>query len=429
MPYISNLSSLLVRLNITIIGTWILLASNIHAATAKNPLYHIPPEACKQCHEEIYEQWRTSMHANSSAIKDPIHAMFYQAVVGDPTKEGMKKKGKFPVCLKCHAPIAALEKTTKLDAAPAYTNGIGCTSCHSISGFIGTTKPNGKPRYGIDAHIIDQHFLHGASGNIYTTKRMPENAAWPTPIHHPQPLKGNNAALYQSNDICLGCHDKRSNSNKTSLCTTGEEYAAAQGKVNCQSCHMGIVTVPKLKNGHMVPGEFVSIADHRMGGGHDPRMVARGVALEMNIDVAQTVIATTITLRNRLPHNFPTGAPFRNLFLKVATYDASGKELWKNYHVHPIKDDPKAAFWYVLGDANGRPTFPPKATQVLADTRLKANEMRVLKYNIPRVLNTAIVRAELYYDLLLPPMKAMAKGKIPDNLLLPKLAASAEIRL
>jgi hypothetical protein len=36
-------------------------------------IHHVSPEACKQCHEEIYNQWKGSMHANSSALKDPIH--------------------------------------------------------------------------------------------------------------------------------------------------------------------------------------------------------------------------------------------------------------------------------------------------------------------------------------------------------------------
>ena len=97
--------------------------------------------------------------------------------------------------------------------------------------------------------------------------------------------------------------------------------------------------------------------------------------------------------------------------------------------MHPIKDDPKSAFWYTLGDAEGKPTVPPKATQVLADTRLKPNEERTLTYEVPVTADTKIVRAEALYDLLLPPIKANMKGKLPDDLLKPKLAASAEVRL
>ena len=48
------------------------------AEAETDSLHHVKPEACKQCHEEIYTQWKRSMHANSSALKDPIHGAFYR---------------------------------------------------------------------------------------------------------------------------------------------------------------------------------------------------------------------------------------------------------------------------------------------------------------------------------------------------------------
>ena len=407
--------------------TW----TTVTAAPPTDALHHVKPEACKQCHEEIYQQWQGSMHAESSALRDPIHGAFYRNVAGDPTQEGvtLKANGKFPVCLKCHAPAAAMDKTTKLDAAEAYANGVSCVSCHSFAAFKGTDTTDGKPLYGVDAYQIDPNSLHGPSGITYTTERVPEGAKWPTPVHHPQPMTGNNAAVFKSNDACMGCHEKRGNAHGVPLCRTGDEYRKAKNFVNCQSCHMGVVTVPKLKDGKVVPGEFVTVADHSMGGGHDPKMVARGLAMDMQTEVSDKAVKATVTLRNRLPHDYPTGAPFRNMYLKVAAYDKSGKELWKNYKVHPIKDDPQAAFWYTLADDAGKPTSPPVAKQVTSDTRLKPNEVRTLTYEVPRTADTAIIRAEALYDLLLPPIKANVKGKIPDELLRPVLAASAEIRL
>lgn len=394
-------------------------------------LHHIKPETCKQCHEEIYTQWVGSMHAQSSAVKDPIHGAFYRKVMGDPAKEGVRnKKGAYPVCLKCHAPVAAIDGKTKLDDTAAYANGISCVTCHSFKSFKGTDTMDGKPLYGVDAYEIDSASLHGPSGNTYTTERVAEGAKWPTPTHHPQPLQGNGAELFKSNDACMGCHEKRSNPHGTPLCRTGNEYRNAKNFVSCQACHMGIVSVPKMENGKVVPGKYISVADHSMGGGHDGKMITRGLAMTMQAKVDGSNIRTEITVRNRLPHSYPTGAPFRNFFIKLVAYDKEGTELWKNYKVHPIKDDPQAAFWYTLGDSAGKPTSPPKATQVLADTRLAPNESRTLKYDIPiNGEQVAIVRAEALYDLLLPPIKAQMKGKLPEDLLRPKLAASAEVRL
>ena len=400
------------------------------AVIAADAVQHVEAKACKQCHEEIFAQWEGSMHANSSALKDPIHGAFYKNVIGDPTKEDVKtKKGTYPVCLKCHAPVAAMEKKTKLDAKKAYADGISCTTCHSFKSFKGTDTADGKPLYGIDAYEMDPNSLYGPSGISYTTERTPEDAKWPTPVHHPVPIEGNKADLFKSNDACMGCHEKRSNFHGTPLCRTGNEYRAAKNFVSCQACHMAIVSVPKIKDGNIVPGEFVSIPDHSMAGGHDGKMITRGLAMTMQTERDGEVLRTTLTVRNRLPHAYPTGAPFRNFFIRLATYDKDGKQLWKNYEKHPIKDDPQAAFWLTLGDKEGKPTVPPKATQILRDSRLAPNEVRTLKYEIPFTGATSIVRAEALYDLMLPPIKANMKGKLPDELLQPKLAASAEVRL
>jgi hypothetical protein len=409
---------------------WSAALFSTSAMSADGSVQHVDAKACKQCHEEIYAQWAGSMHANSSALKDPIHGAFYRNVIGDPTQEDVKtKKGTYPVCLKCHAPVAALENKTKLDAKPAYAAGIGCTTCHSFSAFKGTDAADGKPLYGVDAYEVDSKSLYGPSGISYTTDRTPEGATWPTPVHHPVPLQGNKADLFKSNDACMGCHEKRSNFHGTPLCRTGDEYRATDNFVACQACHMAVVTVPKLKDGQALPGQFVTIPDHSMAGGHDDKMITRGIAMTMQTRRNGDKLNATLVVRNRLPHAYPTGAPFRNFFIRVATYDESGKMLWKNYQVHPIKDDPKAAFWLTLGDKDGKPTVPPKATQILADTRLKPNEVRTLDYEIPLAEATRIVRAEALYDLLLPPIKANMKGKLPDELLRPKLAASAEVRL
>ncbi len=101
-------------------------------------LRHVTAEDCKECHGEIYQQWKQSMHANSTALKDPIHGAFYHKVIGDPTKEGVKnKKGKYPVCLQCHSPAAAKDGKTKLDAAPAYAEGVNCIACHTMTRYKG----------------------------------------------------------------------------------------------------------------------------------------------------------------------------------------------------------------------------------------------------------------------------------------------------
>ena len=57
------------------------------------------------------------------------------------------------------------------------------------------------------------------------------------------------------------------------------------------------------------------------------------------------------------------------------------------------------------------------------------NEVRELDYEIPVDDKIAIIRAEGLYDLLLPPLKHKMKGKLPDELMQSKVAASVEVRI
>jgi nitrate/TMAO reductase-like tetraheme cytochrome c subunit len=51
-------------------------------AGAPSALARTPAQECGSCHQEIYQQWQQSMHAKSTAIKDPVHAMMYASVMG-----------------------------------------------------------------------------------------------------------------------------------------------------------------------------------------------------------------------------------------------------------------------------------------------------------------------------------------------------------
>lgn len=139
-------------------------------------------------------------------------------------------------------------------------------------------------------------------------------------------------------------------------------------------------------------------------------------------------LEVTIKLSNQLPHNFSTGAPFRNVYVKLTGYDKKGQEIWKSSQLHPLKDDKKAMFMYSLGDAEGNPAPPPKATQVLGDTRLKPHETRELNYSVP-IAKIVKLRAVAYYDLLLPAMKKKFSKPEHKTLVTSKIIAVSENRV
>ena len=340
------------------------------------------------------------MHAKSTALKDPIHRTFYKKVMGDPLAEGVtSKKGKYPVCLKCHAPNAAQDKKTKLDALPAYSEGVNCVVCHRLKSFKGTTKPNGKQQLGIDAYEVSD-VCQGPSGFTMTLKKHAQ-AAHDAQEGNPHaranrpfvstdeevemliPLESNPSIL-KTSAACLGCHDKRANSKGVLLCQTGDEYLQGKTHVSCQSCHMP------------VSGGF---ADHTMGGGHNDEMLRRAIFIKLDTKKTGDMLEASVLLHNQQPHKVPTGAPFRNMSLKVTAYDADGITLWTNFKKHPAKEDPKSYFHYQLKGPDGKPSGPPKAVGVIQDTRLVPYEKRILTYQIPAD-KVALVRVEMYYSLL-----------------------------
>jgi nitrate/TMAO reductase-like tetraheme cytochrome c subunit len=395
-------------------------------AEHNGPVHDQSARTCAACHQQIYDQWRGSMHANSTALKDPIHEAMYRNVMGDPRQEGVNKNGKYPVCLNCHAPLAAMDKVTKLDSKPEYEEGVTCVVCHTMKEFKGIDGEGGKMQYGIKAYEFSDR-LQGPSGRnlgpagnrfamtIPPDLRRRQAIDEPAPMgqgeqggFHPYAMEGN-ALMMRTTKVCLGCHDRRNNFNKVALCATGPEFKKTD-TFNCQQCHMPV------NNGY---------ADHSMMGGHSQAMVERAVILSLDIARNDNNIDAVVTLKNTLPHNAPTGAPFRNMYVHISGLDANGKVVWTNYKKHPIKEDPKSMLRLVLLDADGKPVPPPKATQMGKDSRLAPLEERRIDYQLPAD-NVTMVRAELYYDLLLPPMKDTLMKNVPEALKQPKVVAFAE---
>lgn len=402
-------------------------------AHAAQSITEVSSAVCQSCHKEIYQQWKGSMHAQSTALDDPIHATFYKKVVGDPTQADVKmKNGKFPVCLQCHAPNAALDKVTKLDAKPTYGEGVNCVSCHMLKSYKGINGPDGKLRLGMLAYEQSERlqgpagFNRGlqelrAGGDMFGGAAA-DDSDKPNPhLGEPVTMDGKqipalpmeaNAGLLKSNAACMGCHDKRNNAHGVPLCATGNEYMVSKSDVTCQYCHMPMVD---------------NVADHSMGGGHDGGMLKRSIVFTMDARTEKDKVVVNAKLKNQQPHALPTGAPFRNIVFKLTAYDASGEVVWENAPEHPAKDDPQAYFAYLLADDAGKDAMPPTATQLGADTRLRPHEERVLSYEIP-AKGVALVRGEVHYNLMWKVLADQFKH-LPEDLRSPRMIAVAETRL
>lgn len=403
------------------------------AQGAEESIHHISSETCKLCHKETYKQWKGSMHANSTALNDPIHGTFYKNVAGDPTKEGVLHKASksYPECLQCHAPNAAKDMSTKLDAMPAYSEGVNCIACHTLKKYNGIQAADGKLQLGLKAYDVadsvqgsGRYSNRGldklaASGDMFGSgggdqkpnPHMGEAVTLEGKEIPALPMESNPKQL-KTSDACMGCHDQRNNPHGVPLCQTGNEYSMSQSKVNCLSCHMPIND---------------GMADHSMGGGHDKAILQRSVVFDVSSVKAGDKLKTSVLLKNQQPHSLPTGAPFRNIYMTLTAYDKEGNVVWQNADGHPAKADPQAYLVYALADDEGKPASPPDATKLGKDTRLKPYEERTLAYEIP-AQGVVLVRGELYYNLLWSGLVAKFKH-LPADLTAPVLIASSEVTL
>jgi hypothetical protein len=429
------------------------LAGIISAATClgEEPtnIHQVSAEVCKTCHQDIFKQWKESMHSKSTALADPLHGAFYQMEAGSPTEEGVlhKKSGKYPVCLSCHAPNAAIDKTTKLDANPAYAEGVNCVACHTLKTYKGIKDAEGKQQLGLKAYEVAKN-LQGPAGFPQGLAKLTAGsdpfggagAAGADASQKPNPHLGaavdfegqkipamimeSNPSLMKSSDACMGCHDQRDNPHGVPLCQTGNEYIDSGSNVNCLSCHM------PLANG---------MADHSMGGGHNKAVLARAALFDLKVEQVEGVekaakgakagkaagkLRASVRIKNQQPHSLPTGAPFRNMFVKVTAYNDKGEAVWQSAKGHPVESDPQAYFSYSMVDDAGKPAPPPAATKPGPDSRLKPHEDRTLSYEIP-ANGVVLVRGELYYSLLWPGL-AKQFSQLPEDVRTPLLVAAVE---
>ncbi len=253
-------------------------------------LASLKAKTCGSCHQEIYAEWRTSMH--SAAYTDPFFQAYWR-----------KDKHEWS-CLTCHTPlenqleqrIARFENGNFSQPQFAANNrfdaelqqeGITCAACHLRDGII----------YG-----------------PYSAEQL--NA--------PHPVAFDERFLSES--ICLDCHEvaaKPFSFLRSGICGTGGEWKDGpyiKKGYRCQTCHMPEVTRPlmagqkRLKNGR-----------HLWRGGNSPEQVAKALTIAAT-PVTNNQIRIDIT-NSGAGHNFPTGDPDREVFITARLINKDGEEL------------------------------------------------------------------------------------------------------
>ncbi|MBF0381027.1 MAG: hypothetical protein HQL69_08410 [Magnetococcales bacterium] len=258
------------------------------AVTIPKGLDSISAKSCGVCHEEIYNEWSESIHAQ--AWSDP----YYQV--------DMKFEGSPPVCINCHIPLQAQREqiivgykdSDKLDPilknnpdfdAQLQSEGVTCAACHIRDGVI------------IGTHKIDDA---------------------------PHPVKQDERFLSQ-NSPCIMCHkvsgDRWDMFYKRPPCGTISEIAEKNLKADCVGCHM-----PETVRPVVLGGVARKSGKHLFHGGHTPAKVKSALSVDYRFSENKFNKTFTLTLTNSgTNHYLPTGTPDRHLTVDIKLLDADNR--------------------------------------------------------------------------------------------------------
>lgn len=297
-------------------------------------------EDCKACHSKIYDEFYTSMHANSTPQKDPIHAAVW-------SKHPKNLKFQQYSCGKCHTPTANNidDMLTKgLQALPLASNethqaGISCAYCHRIESVELHSKPS-------NTNIISTQ-----ERKYFGTFKDNQNS----PFHEIMTSGNEHMA---NGDVCLGCHSHKKNKYNLNVCVTDIQNEIDGD--NCISCHM-----PKV-NGNV--SDLYKTLNHSFHGFAGSHFHSDMLTKYVDISMIRGSKNFVVNIDNKTSHALLLH-PLRVAVLKVSV-TRDGK-------IIKLKEE---QFVRVIGH-NEKPAMPWKASTTLTNTMIQANEKRAIKYD------------------------------------------------
>ena len=356
--YVNNLDVTILKLFTTLL----LLAISLQANNKEHA--YASSSECKVCHTKIYDEFYTSMHANSTPQKDPIHNAIW-------SKHPLKNKHNRYSCGKCHTPAADNlndMKTKGKKALPDINNkthqeGISCAYCHRIESISIEKRHN-------------TNIMSDTPRNYFGTRK--ENLDSP---YHGIVSEGNEHM--QNGNVCIGCHSHNVNKSGLNLCSSNvnNEMDAS----NCVSCHM-----PHVKGSVSNLYKTDTHTFHGFAGSHsNSHMLEKYV----DISILRNIDHFMVNIDNRASHALLLH-PLRLAVLKVTVKRDSKTTKMKN-----------EIFVRVIGK-DGKPAMPWVADKELKNTMIQANEKRVIKYDF-KIQKGDIVDVTLGWYLVNP--KAVKK--------------------
>jgi len=150
-------------------------------------------EYCGTCHQEAYSQWRQALHSN--AFRTPFYRTSVNILIRDKTRGIAFARH----CDSCHNPIgvlgAALTEDSKVDRAKFDSDGLTCTTCHSVVS-LDSTNGNASVKMGVPAVIVDEN-----------GERIPGQVPFGMILRHPE--RHSQAVMHDflhKPEFCAACH-------------------------------------------------------------------------------------------------------------------------------------------------------------------------------------------------------------------------------
>ena len=150
-------------------------------------------EYCGTCHQEAYSQWRQALHSN--AFRTPFYRTSVNLLIRDKTLGIAFARH----CDSCHNPVgvlgAALTEDSKVDRAKFDSDGLTCTTCHSVVS-LDSTNGNASLTMGVPAVIVDEN-----------GERIPGEVPFDMILRHPE--RHSKAVMHDflhTPEFCAACH-------------------------------------------------------------------------------------------------------------------------------------------------------------------------------------------------------------------------------
>ncbi|MFT7519479.1 MAG: hypothetical protein ACI9MC_001621 [Kiritimatiellia bacterium] len=209
---------------------------------------------CADCHKQIVDQWRDSMHAN--AARSPVAIVQNNRVARETLPNGAND-----VCVNCHNPVGSLITQTVTWPAPSVTGsfydtneGVGCAACHQF---------NARTSYANHEASLWGHNDNSPAGTKFPQSGLGAfqdyldnlNPGW---SYYGAPGAAGNGAhisaaheLYERpHELCGSCHNVTLDRNGDGRIDKGtdlvlqtiyqefEQFQADGGVETCADCHM-----------------------------------------------------------------------------------------------------------------------------------------------------------------------------------------------